>query len=180
MKYIALLKGINVGGNHKIKMDALREMCGKIGLENVKTYIQSGNIVFDSSVESPAAIEDAIHQGIKDTFGFDIATLVLTEAYVKDTFANNPYLAENEAIDIKLLHVTFLKTEPAAELVEALNAMDFGTDEFKIIGTRAYLHFPNGYGRTKLTNAHFERKLKVEATTRNWRTVGKLSALIDS
>jgi uncharacterized protein (DUF1697 family) len=174
MKYIALLRGINVSGKRKIKMADLRAMCEKMGLQAVQTYIQSGNIIFEDSEEDTAVLEKSLRAEIETTFGFEVPVMVMTQAYLQQVAERNPFLQKNEELDTKLLHVTFLATEPLEDLVKVLKEKDYGTDEFEVIGNRVYLYFPNGYGRTKLTNAVFEKKLQVAATTRNWRTVGKL------
>lgn len=174
MKYIALLRGINVSGKRKIKMIDLRAMCESMGLQDVQTYIQSGNIIFEHSEEDATVLETALKTQIEATFGFDVPVMLMPQAYLKEVVEGNPFLQKNETIDTKLLHVTFLAEQPEGDLVKALAEKDYGTDEFEIIGNRAYLYFPNGYGRTKLTNAVFEKKLQVAATTRNWRTINKL------
>lgn len=174
MKYIALLRGINVSGKRKIKMADLREMCEKMGLEKVQTYIQSGNIIFENEEEEAAVLEKALKTQIQTTFGFDVPVMVMTQAYLQEVVENNPFLQQNEALETKLLHVTFLAAKPSEDLVEALKEKDYGTDEFEVVENRVYLYFPNGYGRTKLTNNIFEKKLQVAATTRNWRTLNKL------
>lgn len=174
MKYIALLRGINVGGQKKIKMVELRAMCEKMGFGLVKTYIQSGNIIFESSEKNTAQIENQLCEHIQITFGFDVPVMVMKQTYVEEVLNNNPYLNKDPELDQKLLHVTFLATIPSEDLVNTMKEKDYGTDAFEVIGKRIYLYFPNGYGRTKLTNNLFEKKLKVAATTRNWRTLGKL------
>jgi uncharacterized protein (DUF1697 family) len=174
MRYVALLRGINVSGQKKIKMLDLRAMCGQMGLQEVQTYIQSGNIIFESSEEDTTVLEKDLKEQIQATFGFDVPVMVLTQTYLQEVAENNPFLEKNPELDTKLLHVTFLAKQPAEDLVKALAEKEYGTDEFEVIGSRVYLYFPNGYGRTKLTNNIFEKKLQVAATTRNWRTIGKL------
>ncbi|MFT5647274.1 MAG: hypothetical protein ACI976_001963 [Aureispira sp.] len=175
MKYIALLRGINVGGKRKIKMADLQAMCAEIGLQEVQTYIQSGNIIFENAEEDASVLEKALQEQIMATFGFEVPVMVMTQAYMQQVAENNPFLKLKEDLDTKLLHVTFLAEKPAEDLIKALGEKDYGTDEFEVIENRVYLYFPNGYGRTKLTNAVFEKKLQVAATTRNWKTVGKLN-----
>lgn len=174
MKYIALLRGINVGGQKKIKMADLRAMCEKIGLQEVQTYIQSGNVIFKNSEENTSVLEKDLQNQIKTTFGFEVPVMVMTQAYLQEVAENNPFLKLNKDLDTKLLHVTFLAEQPAENLIKVLAEKDYGTDEFEVIENRVYLYFPNGYGRTKLTNTVFEKKLQVAATTRNWRTTKKL------
>lgn len=177
-KYIALLRGINVSGQKKVKMEDLRAMCEKMSFQKVQTYIQSGNVIFESQETNIATLEKAIHDQMQITFGYDVAVIVRTQAYFQKTIDNNPFLIANKEADIKLLHVTFLGAIPPIELVQKLMATDYGTDEFQIIEDKAYLYFPNGYGCTKLTNNVFEQKLKTAATTRNWNTVLKLTEMM--
>jgi uncharacterized protein (DUF1697 family) len=174
MKYIALLRGINVGGKRKVKMADLLAMCEEIGLKEVRTYIQSGNIVFESPEEDTSVLGKSLQEQIMATFGFEVPVMVMTQAYLQQVAENNPFLKLNKDLDTKLLHVTFLAEQPAEDLIKVLVEKDYGTDEFEVIENRVYLYFPNGYGRTKLTNTVFEKKLQVAATTRNWRTIGKL------
>lgn len=175
MKYIALLRGINVGGKRKVKMADLQAMCTKIGLQEVQTYIQSGNVIFENAEEDTSVLEKALQEQIMATFGFEVPVMVMTQAYLQEVADNNPFLKLKEDLDTKLLHVTFLAEKPAEDLIQVLREKDYGTDEFEVIKNRVYLYFPNGYGRTKLTNTVFEKKLQVAATTRNWKTVGKLN-----
>jgi len=174
MKYIALLRGINVGGQKKMKMLDLRAMCEKIGLKEVQTYIQSGNIIFESPEKDTVILEKALKGEIQESFGFDVPVMVMKQAYLQQVVENNPFLEKNAELDTKLLHVTFLAEKPTTSLVKELTEKDYGTDEFEVIEKQVYLYFPNGYGRTKLTNNIFEKKLQVAATTRNWRTINKL------
>jgi uncharacterized protein (DUF1697 family) len=171
-KYIALLRGINVSGKNKIKMVDLREMCVDLNFHNTMTYIQSGNIVFESEEEKSVNLENAIKARMLTAFGYDVKVMVRRQDYFQNILENNPFFTPQ--VDIKYLHVTFLNNIPDSVLVENLESTDYGTDEFKVAEDKVYLYFPNGYGRTKLTNNVFERKLKTKATTRNWRTVNKL------
>ncbi len=174
-KYIALLRGINVSGKNKIKMVELRAMCQEMGFHNVKTYIQSGNIVFESEENNPGKLENKLKSRLFTTFGYDVKVMVRRQDYFQKTIEGNPFI--NPQVDIKYLHVTFLDKIPDSELAENLEHADYGTDEFRIVEDKVYLYFPNGYGRTKLTNRVFEKKLKAEATTRNWKTVSKLNEI---
>lgn len=174
MKYIALLRGINVSGQKKIKMVDLRAMCEKMGYEEVHTYIQSGNVIFETKEQNQSDIANTLHEQIEKTFGYDVPVMVMTQTYLQEVVDHNPFLKKDLDVNTKLLHVTFLATKPTNDLVSTLTTKDYGTDEFEVIENRVYLYFPNGYGRTKLTNNTFEKQLKVAATTRNWRTINKL------
>jgi uncharacterized protein (DUF1697 family) len=174
MRYIAILRGINVGANRKVPMKDLKMLCTKLGLLNLQTYIQSGNVVFGlAQPESVSELECRLQKAFTETFGFDIPVLVRTLKEMEESIAKNPLLKEKDA-DIEKLHLTFLKENPAPELLEKIKPLQFLPDRFEIIGRDVFVYCENGYGRTKITNDFFEKKLKVQATTRNWKTVMKL------
>jgi uncharacterized protein (DUF1697 family) len=179
-KYIAILRGINVGSNRKVPMAELKVLCSKLGLRNVQNYIQSGNLIFElAKPESIADLQDRLHQAISETFGFDIPVIVRTALEMDESITSNPFLKEKDT-DIDKLHLTFLKEEPSPELLERIIALQFLPDRFEIVGKDVFVYCENGYGRTKITNDFFEKKLKVQATTRNWKTVMKLHEMINS
>ncbi len=171
-KQIALLRGINVSGQKKILMADLKVLFEKLGCSAIQTYIQSGNIVFHSEEKNLA---EKIKSAIKGKYDFDVPTLVLSLNELQRTIANNPFFT-NEAEE-KVLYITFLADLPQTELATALEENTFSPDEFKIIGKTVYLYCPNGYGKIKMNNNFIERKLKTQATTRNWKTVNKLVEL---
>lgn len=175
--YVALLRGINVGGKNKVKMADLRALVESLGYERVQTYIQSGNIVFDSSTRSAGKVVDAISGAITRDLALDVTVLVRTAAELDALLATNPL--DRRGVDTTKLHVTFLASAPAAARVRELDDVDQSPDEFAIVGREVYVHCPNGYGNTKLNNTLFEKRLGVAATTRNWRTVQTLAALIE-
>jgi uncharacterized protein (DUF1697 family) len=177
--YIALLRGINVSGKHPIKMNNLIDLLENIGLENVMTYIQSGNIIFDSNINDSAKIGKAIEAKIKQEYGFDVPVLVRTVADFKEIYQNNPFVKEKN-LELEKLHVTILAALPEKEKLEKLNGFESGDDEYLIFNDLIYLYCPNGYGTTKYSNTFFENKLRIPATTRNWKTVGKLMELADN
>lgn len=168
-KYIALLRGINVSGKNKIKMAELRELLESAALKNVVTYIQSGNIIFDSAA-APASLEKKIAKQIKSEFGHDVPVLVFARKRLQKILKENPFSKKQ----IEHIAVTLLSKKPDKKLVTAITALDFGDDEFKVSGDNIFLHCPTGFARTKLTNNFFEKKLKTTATTRNWKTTNKL------
>ena len=173
--YISILRGINVGGHKKIKMDALRQLYSSLGYEGVQSYIQSGNVIFNTNNTDTTALASTLSAKIHETFGFEVPVLVLKAQELKNAIDNNPYL--NDATkDSTTLHLTFLSALPDEELVEKLPT-DFAPDEFCIIGKVIYIHCPNGYGNTKLTNTFFENKLMLAATCRNLKTCNELVAL---
>lgn len=176
-KYVAILRGINVGKGRKVLMTDLKNLLAKLGLKNIQTYIQSGNVMFDlRQPESLVVLEDGLNQAISGAFGFDIPVIIRTAREMEESVAINPFLKEDDA-DIDKLHLTFLKDVPAPELLIKIKEFQFSPDQFEIIGKEVFVHCPNGYGQTKITNDFFEKKLKVQATTRNWKTVQKLHEL---
>lgn len=174
-RYVAILRGINVGGKHKVKMEDLRGLLNNLGLNDVQTYIQSGNIIFNSSKSSIPSLIESIEKCLYSYYQFRIPCLVLSANEVAEALNNNPFLKDQQ--DITKLHCTFLREVPGEINIASIDVSQFEPDSFQIIGKIVYVHCPNGYGRTKLTNTFFEKKLKVEATTRNWKTTLKLHEL---
>ena len=172
--YIAILRGINVGAQKKVLMADLKAVLNKLKLLDVTTYIQSGNVVFKSDEKlSNGEFAAKLEKVILKHFKFDVPVLVRNVAELKKLIAANPFL-KNKKIDLTKLHVTFLSGVPEKSLVDEIKKFNFPTDEFVINGKEVYLHTPGGYGETKLSNNFFEKKLKVTATTRNWKTVNTL------
>lgn len=171
--YAALLRGVNVGKN-KLAMADLRTLLTDLGGERVQTYLQSGNAVFDHATAKPATLAEAIERGLAD-LGVTSRVLLRTGEELAEVLAGNPYLARET--DPAKLHVTFLTGAPAADRVERLQVPAGEAATFTVRDREVYLHCPNGYGRTKLTNSFFESRLDTVATTRNWRTVTALSEL---
>ncbi len=177
--YISILRGINVGGNKSIKMEALRDMCESLGFKNVKTYIQSGNIIFHYKNSNIENLETLIQQAIAKQFQFDVPVIVREANDLQFLLSNNPFLNKRKE-DIKNLHVTFLSQEPSSSDIKSITHQQFMPDEFIVNKNIVYVFCPNGYGNTKLNNNFFENKLKVKATTRNWKTVMELAKLSES
>ena len=174
--YIALLRGINVSGCNKIKMTELKQLYIELGFINVTTYIQSGNMVFQTNIEELDKIEQQIINSIKQTFGYLIQVIVLTKKSLETIYVSNPFLKEPN-IDITKLHVTLLSNRPNESDIIPLKTLGKNEDTFIIVDKTIYLYCPNGYGKTILNNNLFEKKLKVSATTRNWNTISKLVEL---
>ncbi|WDM14286.1 DUF1697 domain-containing protein [Streptomyces lavenduligriseus] len=172
-KYVALLRGINVGGHARITMKDLRELFGALGFDEVQTYLQSGNVVFaDPAGTAPGEVRERIEKRLADGLGVPASVLLRTGESLDRTVAANPYLDRED--DPAKLHVTFLAGTPAAERAAALRTPTGETAEFALLGDEIHLHVPGGYGRTKLNNAFIERLLGITATTRNWNTVKAL------
>jgi len=174
--YVALLRGINVSGRNKVAMAELRALVESLGYEGVETYIQSGNVVFESaSRRSASTVQDAIAGAITRELGLDVAVLVRTVNDLDAVLTSNPFLASGA--DSTKLHVTFLAAPPPAAAARSLTEVDRSPDAFALGKREVFVHCPDGYGNTKLNNAFFEKQLCVAATTRNWRTVQTLAAL---
>lgn len=176
-RYIALLRGINVGGHKKILMADLRKLINTLGYTNIRTYIQTGNIIFDSSTkEDNSTIALNIQDAILDTFGFEVPVMVRTAEEIHAIVKQNPYATEGKS-DIDSLHLTLLDAKPTDENIAQLKAIDCHPDSFEIIDKSMYLYCVQKYSDTKLGNNIIEKKLKLRATTRNWKTTLKLLEL---
>ena len=171
--YISMLRGINVSGKNMIRMAELTSLYQSLGFENVTTYLQSGNVVFDSDAPDTVELSARIEAEINRRMGYSIAVLVCTVDYVGDLFNANPFAGENVNDPTKLL-ITFLNQPPAEGRMSALKVPDGETALFAWGKQAIFLFCPDGYGRTKLSNTFFERKLAVSATTRNWNTIRAL------
>lgn len=170
--YVALLRGINLGGRNRVSMSDLRTLFDALGAKDVATYVQSGNVVFKSPGKA-AELVQAIEKKISRDLGLNVTVLLRTKTQLARVLAGNPFSGREPA----KLHVTFLAATPDRRLVRGLDPTRAKPDEFRVAGREIYLHCPNGYGRSKLTNAYFEKQLGVAATTRNWKTVTKLAEL---
>lgn len=168
MNYIILLRGINVSGKNKLPMAELRELLNNLRFQNVQTYIQSGNIVLESD-SSKTQVGKEIKQAIKNKYDYDVPVLVKTIDEWQKAIANNPF----KNVEEKQLYFTFLSDIPKEKTI----TIDAKQDEFKIIEDVIYVNAVGGYGKTKLNNNFFEQKLKVTATTRNFKTTMKLIEL---
>jgi uncharacterized protein (DUF1697 family) len=174
--YIALLRGINVSGNNILKMADLRLLLLNAGLNEVTTYIQSGNIIFKSEKFNANTLEELISSKIKEKYKYNVKTLVVSKEYFEGVFQNNPFKNET-AIDFKKVCATFLEKEPPKEAVLKVNELKAADEQLIFKGKTAYIYCPNGFGRTKLSNNNIENKLKVSATSRNWNTITKIREL---
>jgi uncharacterized protein (DUF1697 family) len=177
MRYIALLRGINVGGKNKIKMIDLKAMFESLSFKNVKTYIQSGNIIFDYDATDTMKLTNKIQEKISETFGFLVKTIIRSAEDFRNIANNNPFIKEPN-IDLDKLYVTLMLEEPEQNTVLILDMKKEENEDFLIISKEIYLYCPNGYGETKLNNAMFEKKLNVSSTTRNWKTINNILGLI--
>ncbi|MEO0562180.1 MAG: DUF1697 domain-containing protein [Chloroflexota bacterium] len=176
--YISLLRGINVGGNKKIKMADLRALYADLGYGDVKSVLQSGNVVFDAHGDDPAAIRRAIEGAIQDAFGFEAGVLVLTVPRFRDAVNAHPF-TEAHLAQPSFVRVVFLDELPTPDKVEALMAAIPGDEQVWHVGRALYVFYPSGGGKSKLDLNRMERALGVTGTARNWNTVQKLLGLVE-
>jgi uncharacterized protein (DUF1697 family) len=168
---IALLRGINVGRNRKVAMADLRKLFAEAGATDVRTYIQSGNVVFDAPHKSEEALRKDLERRIEASAGFEVRVMLRTAKAWAHVVDANPF----PRVEPTKLHVAFLAAKPTARAVAALRAEDVGSEEVVVAGREAYLHLPAGLARAKLPQAL--RLLETPVTLRNWRTVTKLLEL---
>ncbi len=171
--YIALFRGINVGGKHILPMKELVKILEGLGCSQIKTYIQSGNVVFNSEENNRNTLAEKISLSIAESFQFKPKVLLLEAAELEEAIKNNPFLTENG----KALHFSFLEALPESPDLEGLTALKTDTEEFKLQGRIFYLYAPDGIGRSKLA-AKVEQKIGVGLTARNWNTVSKLFEMV--
>ena len=174
--YLCLLRGINVSGHNKIKRDELQKIFESLGACSIQTYIQSGNVIFTSTEENITVLTTTIERKIKQSFGFEVVVCIRTKDEFQRIVADNPFPAK----EMDKLHVMFLSQVPTNPPLAEIEKVKDTKEKFLIVGKEIYLYCPNGYGRTKLSNTFFERKLNVSATTRNWKTVTVLRSMVNS
>ena len=171
--YVAMLRGVNVGGN-SLKMDWLRAACENLGCQNVRTYVQSGNIVF-SSRASAGKLAQTLKATIDAQTRLPVTVVLRSAADMERIVAGNPFL--KKGIDVAKLHVTFLSKAPVSPALDRLDVLAGARDQYRLAGSEIYLHCPLNYGETRLSNAAIEKVLGLGATTRNWKTVTTLHAM---
>ncbi len=171
--HVALLRGINLGGKNTVPMAELRRYAEEAGGANVRTYVQSGNLVFTAQHAEPIAA--AITARIEENLGLTIPVVLVTADELRDIAAANPYL--REGVPEKELHLILLSETPAPDRVVKLDPDRSPPDRYTVAGRAIYHCAPNGLARSKLTNAYLDRTLGVISTSRNWRTIGSLLAL---
>jgi len=176
--FASILRGINVGGHRKIKMADLRKMYENMGFTNVKSYIQSGNIIFQSNENIASNLEKNLEEGILNCFGFDVPVIVRNINEWRQLIDENPFLEEKSSIED--LCVTFLSEPPQPELLSQLIIRETENDKIKLIGKNAYLKITGPYHKTPLNNNWIEKTLKVKATTRNWKGILKIGEMLEN
>jgi len=173
---ISLLRGVNIGGHHKIKMDALRRIYESLKLESVQTCLQSGNVIFQTENQNLAGLSKAIEAAIERKLGFRPNVIVRTVSELRSIIARNPF-AKRSGIEPGKLVVTFLGAEPNAKARTQLLAMDIAPEELQVFGREFYIYFPNGQARMRLSWPRVEKIIGPAFTSRNWKTVTRLLEL---
>jgi uncharacterized protein (DUF1697 family) len=176
--YVALLRGINVGGHKQVSMAGLRDLLTKLGFASPQTILQSGNVVFQSQRRDSVQLERLLEQEVKKKLDLQADFIVRTAEECKAIVAGNPFRKEAQRDPGHLL-VLFFKDAPETKSVDALRATITGPERVHEKGREAYIVYPDGVGRSRLTHTLIERKLGVRGTGRNWNTVLKLSACAD-
>lgn len=175
MRYIALLRGINLGGANQMKMDDLKAVFSELGFKNVKSYINSGNLAFDASKTVESKLIDKIETAVENKFGRRVHIMVREQADIERVLKNNPFGGQYESH--KHMHVLFLKEPMPAEKAELLLASALPGEQYAVRDREIYNLLPNGVAGSLLTKGFFEKKPAVPYTGRNWRTVEKLAEL---
>ena len=177
-RFVSLFRGINVGGNQLVKMDALKELHTSLDLQDIQTYIQSGNVVFTSDNPNVTQIQKDIEYGFAQKFGFQVKVMVRTADEFNKIIENNPF--QNQPVkESKFVVALFLASDPVSTALEDIKMTYTGPEEIHIIGKEAFIYYPEGQGRSKLTNTFLEKKLKTVGTARNWNTVLRLQKMME-
>ena len=175
MRYVALLRGINLGGANQMKMDDLKALFADLGFENVKSYINSGNVAFDSKKTAESKLIHKIEDAVEARFGRRVHIMIREQRDIERLLKNNPFDGQYESH--KHMHVLFLKEPMPAEKAELLQASALPGEKYEVRGREIYNLLPNGVAGSLLTKGFFEKKPVVAYTGRNWRTVEKLAEL---
>ena len=176
--HLALLRGINVSGHNMIKMDSLKTVLENAGFQNVRTYIQSGNVFVDSEEEHGASVGFKIKQEIFKELGLEVPVVVVSKEDLSACLKNNPYLQEKEC-ETKKLYVAFLSKELQGSAINDLKISQFKPDEAAFDKSRIYIKYAVGAGKTRLDQKYIEKKLNLVATIRNWNTVSTLLEMFE-
>jgi uncharacterized protein (DUF1697 family) len=179
--YLALFRGINVSGHNIIKMENLKKLMHSEGYSNVETYIQSGNVVFESPETDKPKIAFALENLMYKEYGHNVVIFVVDETQMKEAVDNNPYTGrEPEGQGVKKFFTAFLSDVPEEENLGKLKRSPIGDDTFKLVGKVLYLKLAQSAADSKLSSTFLEAKLKVKATSRNWNTTLKLLSMLES
>ena len=171
--YVAFLRAVNVGGANKVSMNALRTLVEKLGCGDVRTYIQSGNVVFTvSPKKTTASLEREMSRAIERSLGLTIDVMVRDAAALKRVVTSNPFSGR----DLSMVHIGFMASKPSASAVKALDAGRFAPEEVVVRGSEVYFFLPNGMGRARVPTIAL-KQLQVPTTVRNWTSVSRLLEL---
>lgn len=162
-----------------IKMDALKQMYAALGFNDIQTYIQSGNVIFRDKKTKAQELEKKIAKKILEQFGFEVPVMVKEVDELKTIAKNNPFV-KDKSKDTTRMYLTFLSAAPDKTLFSKLKEGQYGQDEFELVDKTIYLYCPVSYGNSKMSNNFFESKLKLTATTRNWKTTNELIAIAEN
>jgi uncharacterized protein (DUF1697 family) len=176
--FVALLRAVNVGGKNRLPMAELRAALDAGGMGQVATVLQSGNVLLHST-ESEASVAARVAEIIERTFGLRVGVVARSSGDLVTIAARNPFLTNTDDLDPATLHVAFLADHPTKAAVATLDPERSPPDAFAIDGREVFIHYPNGSGRSRLTLSYIERALGVKGTARNWRTVERLTTLVE-
>ncbi|MFN8254153.1 MAG: DUF1697 domain-containing protein [Bacteroidales bacterium] len=176
--YIAFLRGINVSGKNLIKMKDLENYISELKFSGVKTYIQSGNIVFKTKETDTLVLRNLIREKITEKTGFEIEVIIKNAEQIFEIIKANPFSNRADSV-YENLYVTLTEKIPEKDLLARIADLKFENDEFVVVRDVIYLCCKKGYGKSKLSNTFFESKLKLKATTRNWKTMNALAGLTE-
>ena len=176
-RYVALLRGVNVGGKNKLPMADLRAIFAEAGCAAVKTYIQSGNVVFEAAQSLAERVPETVTLAVQQQFGFESAVVIRSGEELRQVTASSPF---DTSGDPRMLHVAFLGEAPCEETVSRLDPERSPPDAFAVRGRHVYLHYPNGVAGSRLTNEYLTAQLQTASTMRNWRTVLTLMEMVDA
>ncbi len=177
MKYVSILRGINVSGQKKIKMTDLKSLYASLGFQDVITYIQSGNVIFTTDSNNKTELKEKIEKAIEEKYAFRVPVVIRTHREISDIIDNNPLGPIDLVKDGTRVLLTFLSSQPSQDRISELQHHVAAPEQLFVTKKEVYLYCPNGYGKSKLSNTFLEKKLGVRATTRNWKSVLKLYEL---
>jgi uncharacterized protein (DUF1697 family) len=173
--HVAFLRGINVGGRKVIKMQDLKALFESLDFHNVRTFIQSGNVIFAAAEELD--LQNRIERKLEEVFGYKVTAIIRTARELEQVIQGNPFVG---SADDGMLYVTFLAEAPTAEAIDRLASHKDGVDDVHVVNREVYLVCRNGYSKTMFSNNFLESKLRVQATTRNWQTVNRIASMARS
>jgi len=176
---VAMLRSVNLPNHQKVNMQALKTLCTSLGLRDVQTYIQSGNLVFRDGDEDPDALAQRIEKGMEASFGFRPVVIVRTASELHKVIAKNPFAGRKEVEPSKLL-VVFMNSAPTKQARDKLLAIPCEPEELHIHGREVYIYYPDGMARPKIPLIRMEKALQCSSTGRNWNTVNKLLAMAEA